>query len=79
MKKIIGFQNKGGESFMFNVECCDKELIELVGKEGINKMMHDIKQSWKDRAKGFEGYTTEEVLDGIQEIIDKAIMEKNAI
>lgn len=26
MKKIIGFQNKGGERFMFNVECCDKKL-----------------------------------------------------
>ena len=79
MKKIVGFQNKGGVRLMANVKCCDKELLELLGEEGIKQMMRDLKKARRERANGFMGYPAEQVFAEMQGIIDKAIMEKNGI
>ena len=62
MKKIIGIKKGGAIKISGKIQYCDTELLQLVGKKG-------IEASRKDRANGFVGYTLEEVFEEVNKAI----------
>ena len=77
MKKIIGFQNKGGIRFTRMLEIYDDEIFSLVGKKGMRKIINDIKLNIRNVKVGkMIYYSVDTVLAEMQEIIDKSIMEE---
>ena len=61
-----------------NVINYDEELLQLIGKKGIYQILKDIDKARRDRANGFMGYSAEQVIDEMEEIIKEAIALKNA-
>ena len=77
MKKIVGFQNKGGMILKKELEIYDEELIRMIGKKGLRKLINTLQLNARDRKLGKRIYCPiEEALAEMEEIIDNAIMEK---
>lgn len=77
MKKIIGFQNKGGMRLKIKLEIYDEEIVVLAGKKGMREINNCILLDARDLKLGrLVYYPAEEVLTEMEEIIDNAIMEK---
>lgn len=79
MKKIVGFNNKGGMILKAKWKCCDKELIELVGEDGVKQIMRDLQEAKRERANGFMGYPAEDVSKELDDIINEAIIQQYGI
>ena len=76
MKKIIGFQNKGGLHMKKTMDICDEELIRMLGKREVRKLERQLrKHAIEFKYNKLVYYTAEEVFDGIQKKIDKVILE----
>ena len=77
MKKIVGFQNKGGMILKRKLEIYDEELMTTIGKKGLRKLVNILYCNARDRKLGKNIYCPiEEALAEMEEIIDNAIMEK---
>lgn len=77
MKKIVGFQNRGG-MILKNKYIYDEEIVTITGKKGYRKLIKSILLDIRDRKLGrpIICYPAEEVLAEIEEKIDNAILEK---
>lgn len=78
MKKIVGFQNKGGMILTRKLEIIDEEIMSIVGKRGMKKLINNIQIDIRNLKLGkLICYNEEAVFEEIQDIIDNAIMEQN--
>ena len=78
MKRIVGFQNKGGMILTRRLEIFDEEIMSIVGKKGMRKLFNNIQVDIRNLKLGKLVYYTEDaVFDEIQDIIDNVIMEQN--
>ena len=78
MKKIVGFQNKGGMILTRRLEIFDEEIMSIVGKKGMRKIINNIQVDIGNLKLGkLVCYSEDAVFNEIQDIIDKAIMEQN--
>lgn len=78
MKKIVGFQNKGGMILTRRLEIFDEEIMSVVGKKGMRKLINNIQVDIRSLKLGkLVCYSEEAVFDEIQNIIDNAIMEQS--
>lgn len=78
MKKIVGFQNKGGMILTRKFEIIDEEIMSIVGKKGMKKLINNIQIDIRNLKLGkLVCYNEETVFEEIQDIIDNAIMEQN--
>lgn len=78
MKKIYGFKKIGGMILKRNIEINDEELQELIGKKGLTKLDLMLRRDigYINLGKSV-GIPAQQLLDEIQEKIDKAILEQN--
>lgn len=77
MKKIVGFQNKGGMILTRRLDIVDEEIMSIVGKKGMRKLINNIQVDIRDLKLGKLIYYPEDaVFNEIQEIIDNAIMDR---
>ena len=80
MKRIVGFQNKGGMILTRRLEIFDEEIMSIVGKKGMRKIINNIQVDIGNLKLGkLVCYSEDAVFNEIQDIIDKAIMEQNYI
>lgn len=78
MKKIVGFQNKGGMILTRRLEIIDEEIMSIVGKKGMRKLINNIQVDIRNLKLGKLVYYPEDaVFNEIQDIIDNAILEQN--
>ena len=78
MKRIIGFQDKGGMILTRRLEIFDEEIMSIVGKKGMKKIINNIQVDIGNLKLGkLVCYSEDVVFNEIQDIIDKAIMEQN--
>ena len=78
MKRIVGFQDKGGMILTRRLEIFDEEIISIVGKKGMRKIINNIQVDIGNLKLGkLVCYSEDAVFNEIQDIIDKAIMEQN--
>ncbi len=78
MKKIVGFQNKGGMILTRKLEIIDEEIMSIIGKRGMKKLINNIQIDIRNLKLGkLICYNEETVFEEIQDIIDNAIMEQN--
>ncbi len=78
MKRIVGFQNKGGMILTRRLEIFDEEIMSIVGKKGMRKIINNIQVDIGNLKLGkLVCYSEDAVFNEIQDIIDKAIMEQN--
>ncbi len=78
MKKIVGFQNKGGMILTRKLEIIDEEIMSIVGKRGMKKLINNIQIDIRNLKLGkLICYNEEAVFEKLQDIIDNAIMEQN--
>ena len=78
MKKIVGFQNKGGMILTRKLEIIDEEIMSIVGKRGMKKLINNIQIDIRNLKLGkLICYNEEAVFEELQDIIDNAIMEHN--
>lgn len=78
MKKIVGFQNKGGMILTRKLEIIDEEIMSIVGKRGMKKLINNIQIDIRNLKLGkLICYNEEDVFEELQDIIDNAIMEQN--
>lgn len=78
MKRIVGFQNKGGMILTRRLEIFDEEIMSIVGKKGIRKLINNIQVDIRNLKLGKLVYYPEDaVFNEIQDIIDNAILEQN--
>lgn len=78
MKKIVGFQNKGGMTLTRKLEIIDEEIMSIVGKRGMKKLINNIQIDIRNFKLGkLICYNEEAVFEELQDIIDNAIMEQN--
>ena len=78
MKRIVGFQNKGGMILTRRLEIFDEEIMSIVGKKGMRKIINNIQVDIRNLKLGkLVCYSEDAVFNEIQDIIDKAIMEQN--
>ena len=78
MKKIVGFQNKGGIILTRKLEIIDEEIMSIVGKRGMKKLINNIQIDIRNLKLGkLICYNEEAVFEELQDIIDNAIMEQN--
>ena len=78
MKKIVGFQNKGGMILTRKLEIIDEEIMSIVGKRGMKKLINNIQIDIKNLKLGkLICYNEEAVFEELQDIIDNAIMEQS--
>lgn len=78
MKRIVGFQNKGGMILTRRLEIFDEEIMSIVGKKGMRKLINNIQVDIRNLKLGKLVYYSEDaVFDEIQDIIDNVIMEQN--
>ena len=78
MKKIYGFKNIGGMILKRNIEINDRELQELIGKKGLTKLDLMLRRDIRYINLGKSvGIPAQQLLDEIQEKIDKVILEQN--
>lgn len=68
MKKIVGFQNKGGMRLKRELEIYDEEIIRLVGKKGMKRLVDELKIIATQRKLGsLVYYPIEDVFTEIDE------------
>ena len=48
MKKIVGFQNKGGMILTRKLEIIDEEIMSIIGKRGMKKLINNIQIDIQD-------------------------------
>lgn len=78
MKRIVGFQNKGGMILTRRLEIFDEEIMSIVGKKGMRKLINNIQVDIRNLKLGkLVCYPEDAVFNEIQDIIDNAIMEQN--
>jgi len=78
LKKIVGFQNKGGMILTRKLEIIDEEIMSIVGKRGMKKLINNIQIDIRNLKLGkLICYNEEAVFEELQDIIDNAIMEQN--
>ena len=78
MKRIVGFQNKGGMILTRKLEIFDEEIMTIVGKKGMRKLINNIQVDIRNLKLGkLVCYSENAVFNEIQDIIDNAIMEQN--
>ncbi len=78
MKKIVGFQNKGGMILTRKLEIIDEEIMSIVGKRGMKKLINNIQIDIRNLKLGkLICYNEEAVFEELQDIIDNAIMEQS--
>jgi len=78
LKKIVGFQNKGGMILTRKLEIIDEEIMSIVGKKGMKKLINNIQIDIRNLKLGkLICYNEEAVFEELQDIIDNAIMEQN--
>ena len=78
MKRIVGFQDKGGMILTRRLEIFDEEIMSIVGKKGMKKIINNIQVDIGNLKLGkLVCYSEDAVFNEIQDIIDKAIMEQN--
>lgn len=78
MKKIVGFQNKGGMILTRKLEIIDEEIMSIVGKRDMKKLINNIQIDIRNLKLGkLICYNEEAVFEELQDIIDNAIMEQN--
>ncbi len=78
MKKIVGFQNKGGMILTRKLEIIDEEIMSIIGKRGMKKLINNIQIDIRNLKLGkLICYNEETVFEEIQDIIDNIIMEQN--
>ena len=78
MKKIVGFQNKGGMILTRKLEIIDEEIMSIIGQRGMKKLINNIQIDIRNLKLGkLICYNEETVFEEIQDIIDNAIMEQN--
>ena len=78
MKKIVGFQNKGGMILTRKLEIIDEEIMSIIGKGGMKKLINNIQIDIRNLKLGkLICYNEETVFEEIQDIIDNTIMEQN--
>ena len=78
MKKIVGFQNKGGMILTRKLEIIDEEIMSIIGQRGMKKLINNIHIDIRNLKLGkLICYNEETVFEEIQDIIDNAIMEQN--
>lgn len=78
MKRIVGFQNKGGMILTRRLEIFDEEIMSIVGKKGMRKLINNIQVDIRNLKLGkLVCYSEDAVFNEIQDIIDNAIMEQN--
>lgn len=78
MKRIVGFQDKGGMILTRRLEIFDEEIMSIVGKKGMRKIINNIQVDIGNLKLGkLVCYSEDAVFNEIQDIIDKAIMEQN--
>lgn len=78
MKRIVGFQNKGGMILTRRLEIFDEDIMSIVGKKGIRKLINNIQVDIRNLKLGKLVYYPEDtVFNEIQDIIDNAILEQN--
>ena len=78
MKKIVGFQNKGGMILTRKLEIIDEEIMSIIGKSGMKKLINNIQIDIRNLKLGkLICYNEETVFEELQDIIDNAIMEQN--
>ena len=78
MKRIVGFQDKGGMILTRRLEIFDEEIMSIVGKKGMRKIINNIQVDIGNLKLGkLVCYSEDAVFNEIQVIIDKAIMEQN--
>ena len=78
MKRIVGFQDKGGMILTRRLEIFDEEIMSIVGKKGMRKIINNIQLDIGNLKFGkLVCYSEDTVFNEIQDIIDKAIMEQN--
>lgn len=73
MKKVTGLQKQGGKRMKGKIEYFDKELLGLVGKSGMNKILKDLEDARAQRANGFIGYLAEDVIEELKIIVENEI------
>lgn len=77
MKRIVGFQNKGGMRLKKELEIYDEEIIRIAGKKGMRKLINELRKIQTKRKLGTLIYCPiEETFAEIEEIIDNAILEQ---
>ncbi len=78
MKRIVGFQDKGGMILTRRLEIFDEDIMSIVGKKGMKKIINNIQVDIGNLKLGkLVCYSEDAVFNEIQDIIDKAIMEQN--
>ena len=78
MKRIVGFQDKGGMILSRRLEIFDEDIMSIVGKKGMKKIINNIQVDIGNLKLGkLVCYSEDAVFNEIQDIIDKAIMEQN--
>ncbi len=78
MKKIVGCQNKGGMILTRKLEIIDEEIMSIVGKRGMKKLINNIQIDIRNLKLGkLICYNEEAVFEELQDIIDNAIMEQS--
>jgi RAB protein geranylgeranyltransferase component A len=78
LKKIVGFQNKGGMILTRKLEIIDEEIMSIVGKRGMKKLINNIQIDIRNLKLGkLICYNEEAVFEELQDIIDNAIMEQS--
>lgn len=78
MKRIVGFQNKGGMILTRRLEIFDEDIMSIVGKKGMRKLINNIQVDIRNLKLGKLVYYPEDtVFNEIQDIIDNAILEQN--
>lgn len=78
MKKIVGFQNKGGMILTRKLEIIDEGIMSIVGKRGMKKLINNIQIDIRNLKLGkLICYNEEAVFEELQDIIDNAIMEQS--
>ena len=78
MKRIVGFQDKGGMILTRRLEIFDEEIMSIVGKKGMRKIINNIQVDIGNLKLGkLVCYSEDAVFNEIQDKIDKAIMEQN--
>ena len=70
MKKIVGFQNKGGMILTRKLEIIDEEIMSIVGKRGMKKLINNIQIDIRNLKLGkLICYNEEAVFEELQDII----------
>lgn len=77
MKKIIGFQNKGGIRLAREI-IYDNELVAMIGKKRFRKLINELLLNARDLKLGkLVYYPIEDFLSEMEEIIDNSILRNS--